>query len=407
MMKAPTFLSAAAMALLFFSASCNGVKDGSAENPVGILDIENAITENQTFLNLSRYASSIKYIPLETGDGFPVGDVHFFRSDGKNFYLSSRIDKNIKIFSSAGKYVGAIERQGRGPGEYLGLNGFFIYTDTGKTGVGVIDIYDKVQIYDSAGIFVRTLPWANYMEYTGNGRYLGISDKHDNETEPRTEELFVTDTAGNILYKSKLWNIYMRTVNAAPLGGEITLVKGGALYTAAGNMKIADSSMDTIYTVNEDFSLTPEYVFDYGKYSDLKEEVYNMSDIINTDTRKIMETEPFLLFWLDLPKKSFRMYKSSDKLIPRYITALFVYDKAEKRLYALRQNPDMSIGFTNDLDGGGTFSPMYVADDKMYEIVDAIAFMERAKASGSAGMKQVAAQLTENSNPVIVEVTLK
>ena len=67
----------------------------------------------------------------------------------------------------------------------------------------------------------------------------------------------------------------------------------------------------------------------------------------------------------------------------------------------------MSIGFTNDLDGGGTFSPMFVTDDKMYEIVDAIAFMERAEASGSAGMKQIAAQLTENSNPVIVEVTLK
>lgn len=406
-MKALTSLSAAAMALLFLSASCNSGKDISSENTIGILDIENAITENLTALNLSRYASSIKYIPLETGDGFPVGDVNFFRSDGRNFYLSSRLEMNIEIFSSAGKYVGTIERQGRGPGEYLGVNGFFIYADAGKTGIGVIDIYDKVQVYDSAGIFVRTLPGANYMEYAGNGRYLGISDEHDNETEPRIEELFVTDTSGNILYESELWNIYKRKVDVAPLGGEITLIKDGALYTAAGSIRIADSSMDTIYTVNEDFSLIPEYVFDYGKYIDMKEKVYNMSDIIHTDTRKIMETEPFLLFWLDLPKKSFRMYKSSDELIPRYITALFVYDKAEKRLYALRQDRDMSIGFTNDLDGGGTFSPMFVTDDKMYEIVDAIAFMERAEASGSAGMKQIAAQLTENSNPVIVEVTLK
>ena len=406
-MKTSAFLSAAAMALLFLSVSCNGGKDGTAETPVGILDIENAVTENLTALNLSRYASSIKYIPLETGDGFPVGDIKFFKSDGKNFYLSSILDNNIKIFSSAGKYVRTIERQGRGPGEYLGVNGFFIYADAGKTGIGVIDIYDKVQVYDSAGVFVRTLPEANHMEYIGSGRYIGITDEYDNETELSIEKLFVTDTAGSKLYQSDLWDIYERPVDAAPFGGEITLMKYGALYTVAGSIRIADSSMDTVYTVDEDFTLTPEYVFDYGKYMDMKEKAYNMSDIIHTDTKKIMETDPFLLFRLDLPKKPFKMYKSSDKLFPRYVTAVFVYDKAEKKLYALRQDRDMSIGFTNDLDGGGTFSPMYVACDKMYEIVDAIAFMERAEASGSAGMKQVAAQLTENSNPVIVEVTLK
>ena len=104
-MKTSAFLSAAAMALLFLSVSCNGGKDGTAETPVGILDIENAVTENLTALNLSRYASSIKYIPLETGDGFPVGDIKFFKSDGKNWYLSSIVEKNIKRFSYKEKNV--------------------------------------------------------------------------------------------------------------------------------------------------------------------------------------------------------------------------------------------------------------------------------------------------------------
>ena len=43
----------------------------------------------------------------------------------------------------------------------------------------------------------------------------------------------------------------------------------------------------------------------------------------------------------------------------------------------------------------------------MYELVDAISFIEQAQKSKSAKMKRIAASLTEESNPVLIEVTLK
>ena len=43
----------------------------------------------------------------------------------------------------------------------------------------------------------------------------------------------------------------------------------------------------------------------------------------------------------------------------------------------------------------------------MYQIIDAFDFIEMAEKSTSARMKEIAAQLTEESNPVVVEVTLK
>ena len=64
-------------------------------------------------------------------------------------------------------------------------------------------------------------------------------------------------------------------------------------------------------------------------------------------------------------------------------------------------------GFTNDLDGGMPFYPIYIKDGKMYQMLDAIDFIEYAEVSNSAKMKEVAATLTEESNPVLVVVTLK
>ena len=43
----------------------------------------------------------------------------------------------------------------------------------------------------------------------------------------------------------------------------------------------------------------------------------------------------------------------------------------------------------------------------MYQLVDAIKFMDYAEQSSSQKMKEIAAQLNEESNPVMVVVTLK
>ena len=67
-----------------------------------------------------------------------------------------------------------------------------------------------------------------------------------------------------------------------------------------------------------------------------------------------------------------------------------------------------SAGFINDLDKGGiSFYPIAVKDGKMYQLIDAIKFMEFAEQSSSAKMKEVAATLNEDSNPVLVIVKLK
>ena len=55
----------------------------------------------------------------------------------------------------------------------------------------------------------------------------------------------------------------------------------------------------------------------------------------------------------------------------------------------------------------GPFVPRYIKDGRMYQIMDAIRFMDLAERGNSKKMKEVAAQLNEDSNPVLIEVILK
>ena len=64
-------------------------------------------------------------------------------------------------------------------------------------------------------------------------------------------------------------------------------------------------------------------------------------------------------------------------------------------------------GFINDIDGGMPFWPQQLKGNKMFSFVDAGTFIEMSKKCNSPKMKEVARKLTEESNPVLVEVTLK
>ena len=92
---------------------------------------------------------------------------------------------------------------------------------------------------------------------------------------------------------------------------------------------------------------------------------------------------------------------SSDIEFLKYVS---VFTLADIRKY----NDDYGYaGFTNDIDGGMLFYPKYINEGKMYQLVDAIDFIEYAQKSNSQKMKEVAATLTEESNPVMVVATLK
>lgn len=87
---------------------------------------------------------------------------------------------------------------------------------------------------------------------------------------------------------------------------------------------------------------------------------------------------------------------------------IFLYDKADGKISLLKPNSITKLSsFINDLDDGLPFSPQYLQNGIMYQIIDAMTFIEAARESGSPQMQSIAAQLTDESNPVIMAVQLQ
>lgn len=101
---------------------------------------------------------------------------------------------------------------------------------------------------------------------------------------------------------------------------------------------------------------------------------------------------------------SLSRYASSIRYIPLQTTDSSVIGK----ILNLCHNDDgisAVSGFKNDIDNGINFTPSFFTGGKMYQAVEADLFMEYAKASGSHQMKRIAEQISEDSNPVLIEVT--
>ena len=71
-----------------------------------------------------------------------------------NYYIMDPVQQIILVFDKNGKFLLKINKQGRGPGEYLSLISFYInsYTDN----IELLDPYGPVHIYDLSGNYIET-----------------------------------------------------------------------------------------------------------------------------------------------------------------------------------------------------------------------------------------------------------
>ena len=388
--------------LLGIIISCS--KDSKREFTCQLLDIEQAI-ENIESIQLSKYASSIRYIPLETSDSILIGDVSRFKMKKLNtdFYIyndnrSTQKFNPVLCFKLNGKFSHQIGSVGRSMKEFLTISNFI--TDESKNEVIICD-RDKLLAYDLNGNYLRSFDifdggLVSLNAYSINqNRYIYIQRKNfgsalNNEAYSGSDELIVTDSIGNILYKLPLGchNVKTRMIN----NKTSVDTKVASLYKINNRIKVLNSR-DTIFCIDLDnMSLIHDYYIDFGKYS---------AKILPIE-EAFMECENFIAINVLFDKYDFPTW---DK---KYMIAKIIYDKKRKKISTLKYNDNLSKAcFTNDLDGGINFYPTYIKDGKMYQLVNAIDFIEMAEKSTSAKMKEVAAQLTEDSNPVVVEVTLK
>lgn len=324
-------------AILFLLVACSGrdCRDG-----LPVISVNELLKSGET-INLSKYASDIEYIPLET-NAESVIMANSVKSDGLNFYVSAIGHSNdVARFSADGKYIGRIGKRGRGPGEYTFLLG-----------------------------------------------YIG-------ENNEALQKIVVTDSLGRELHEIEAGNT---SVTSLDMGGRsIQTRQRNFIYSFGDSLRLVNAAVDTLFAVQENVK-KPLLSLCWDNWK---------GNLPNGNF--IFETESFIMIPVSFPTSLFADYFKNIVVPEKSSSAKIVFDKREKRATALLHDSKYRLmyGFKNDIDDGAPFLPSYSDGKKMYQIVPAAHFKEVANLGNSAKMKAVAAQLTEESNPVLIVVTLK
>ena len=404
--------------LLFFLFGCG---EYHSRDIAGVISIEHAFNNVKT-LNMSDYFTSIEYIPLQTFVESALPEITLFDKDDSNFYLAAeRRSSSVAVFDLQGNYVKSIGNMGRGPGEYTWIGDMFLQSENT---IAVVD-NKKMVSYSVDGKWVNDFLFENLKGVESlitsvvalcnadEKNYYIIGSKGKDGVE---ECLFVCDTLNGVI-ASDIIGIQHKIERQIPISGMGQMITANIMvpshiYTVGGIVKVFNGAADTIYTITKENRKSVEYVVDYGKYASMLNEAKSEGNAFKFDFRvaanDIIETNSIILLKVHGNLQSIPAFAtvSADGLPLR--TCAILFDKSTKEILALSYSPKYSlIGFYNDIDGGMPFMPSFIKDNAMYAVVDAVKFIACAASSSSVKMKEIAATLTEESNPVLIKVELK
>ena len=367
--------------------------------------------EKKSKVPLSEYACAIDYIPLETAPecmlpGATLLQVRSFE-DRLYFYNGMQALATIKTaplcFKSDGSFISLIGSVGKSDNEFLHVKDMMINASDRQL---VILDYNRFLFHTLDGKFIKSvdveinslLKFSIFCNGNDGFVYLKNPSLHDGGVSWDKDYLVKIDSAGVVQSKFSLKRKFLYKTGTAD--GTVKTSVGAALLKSMESLYVYMHN-DTLYRLDpSDMKLETEMFLDFGKYASTAEK---LGAKLFTISNPLFITPDFVALTVLFTYSVFR-----DIIDKEYIRTNFVYDRKRGTTRALEYNEEYGYaGFTNDIDGGMLFYPKYMNEGKMYQLVDAIDFIEYAQKSNSQKMKQVAATLTEESNPVVVVATLK
>lgn len=379
-----------------------------AENDLDKIEIGKAL-DNRVNLSLSNYAVSIDYIPLDSKKCFlPSEKYLFIQKYGNEFFLilrtqSNLSDKALYKFTADGDFVMSAIDNGRALGEYTNISSIAFAGGSGD--IALLDL-GKLYIYDKNGTYKKEIELKSLfkqcssicrVEYVNDTTLLVVWTDYN-----MNQYLATVGYNGSVEHKKKLGNVLVKSVKM--MGGIGRDIAQYDIIKCGNMLRLISASTDTVSTFNT-ISTRPSFFLDFGRYrkeTPIDDFCDNGVRIITNGIRKPIENSQMILFSVLLGPGRYPNLNFDERFVR------LLYDKKAEKTYALKFNKFYNqYSFVNDIDGGMPFWPSYVTDDAMYCLVDATDFIDMAQKSNSAKMKEVAARLTEDSNPVLVVVTLK
>ncbi|ADV43355.1 6-bladed beta-propeller [Bacteroides helcogenes] len=340
------------------------------------------VIDNQ--LDLSEILSdSLDVIALETRDECLISEIDHLEYYKDMIFVSDRVNKKILVFTSNGRYLKSIGKQGAAPGEYVSLGDFSFKGDS----VVVQDRYKKNYIiYDLYSTSYREVPYnVFHWEMISFGDCMSLVSNN------------IESSYGN-------YNLFEFNLNTAKiLGKKLPFKEKDTEKSTFGLKRYAskcdDEAMliyplnDTIYTVKKD-EIFPSYVISFTER--------NLPEKLNVDKNQLyryVHENKFLKGWE-------YMQNSRKYLLGYYIDDGFKYFIFNKQNLKVNVGKWLVIGFLGNMS---FYNFCTTSDNTLYTFLNAdillsnwISIRKNCKNDYYRDkMDRVAEGLNDDSNPVL------
>jgi len=389
-MKRLTTILAAALSIL---AGCEGNKQSTDD--LITVDVTKSYSSKKELI-LQDFMD-VEYIALETNDEFL--NQGFVMDIGKKFILvkNRKDDGDIFVYDRTGKALRKINRKGQGGEEYIFILGITLDEDNNEMYIN--NHYKKnILVYDLHGNFKRSLKQEE--EGVGMHFYTDIFnyDKDhlicSSEFNEEGSLVLISKQDGSITHKIKIpfkekKHLHQTLKNEA---NEIEYMVGPGPYRTIiphnGKWRLLDLSSDTVYTFLPDYSLQP-FLARTPSIQSMNPEDFLILRLFS-DRYLFMETIKNVYDWnteSGFPKTYF-VYDTQEKVFSGYI----IYNSD----FSIKKEMYMSMA-----------RPVNHEIESWYPL-DAFQLVESYEKGQLKGkLKEIAATLNEESNPVIMLIKHK
>jgi hypothetical protein len=407
--------------LVFFillTCSCEHKKNTL---PIKVIPVASTVG-NYNILNLSDYATDIKYIPLETNDSALIGRISQISYENGKIFIKSISNNYISdcyLFDNNGNFCYKIGQYGQGPEDYNTLFETFIYDNF---------IYmmvvrpNKILIYNTNGLLVENIK-VQINEITENH-----NEYFFHHIIPLKENIFVVNVESPyghypkaILLETnqsnsktiKEYTNYVKLNKTKPSTG---ICEVGNMYRYKDEVRAYKALNDTIFTIDKNMEMKEAFVFDLGKYRptisyiEQKEPDINFNNYIIPD--KIFESSGFLFinfFTGNYTHEPFEQVSRHGWQSDNNIT-YGVFDKKTGKLALMKQPAKGKLGFKNDIDNGPVIWPHYISSNNELvthiSIEDFLDYYNKIE-NPTSQMTEIAKNAEMEDNQIIIVAKLK
>jgi len=403
--------------LIFFAyltVSCNQKKEYLSPQTI---PVRNAVGDYH-MLNISNYATDIRYIPLETDSLSLVAEIKQIIFEDERILVSDQ-QNNCYLFYKDGKFDRRIGELGRGPNEYIRLYQVFM-----QDGLIFINDLQKMLIYDPNGLLVDNI---NLRSPELREEYMVYN------VLPLEKDIFVMDvvTYNNGYYpKAVLFGSNQSTakpVKEYPSYIKLNKVSDGMFSLAnevAKMYRFKDEvrtykfiNYDTLFTIGQDREMKEAFIFDLGEFRPTMAYFEWRDRSVNfIRPERIFESTNhlFIEFFFGRygpePFQYTRYYADGEIRLSTNSNVCGVFDKSTGGLTLMLQAIKGKLGFKNDIDNGPVLWPQYISsNNELITYVSAEDFLDYYDKieNPKSQLAEIANKIKVDDNPIAIIAKLK